>query len=126
MLTPAGKPSGMLVGHSYKNDVSPVIRHLPAGPLTAPREREPNANPILDTPHRDSADPVLQSAAAAPNMPSPSHSFEGISYPGVNCDCLPPDTNGEAGLTQYVEMVNTSFAVYSKAGAVLRPATEIN
>ena len=115
VLTPAGKPSGMLVGHSYKNDVSPLIRHLPAGPLTAPREREPNANPSLDTPHRDSADPVLQRTAAAPKMPSPSHNFEGISYPGVNCDCMPPDTNGEAGLTQYVQMVNTGFEVFDKS-----------
>ena len=58
MLRADGRPSGMLLGHSYKNDVSPVIRHLPAGPLTAPQEREPNANPRLDTPHRNAADPV--------------------------------------------------------------------
>src|SRR6266480_6093178 len=115
VLTPAGKPSGMLVGHSYKNDVSPIIRHLPAGPLTAPREREPNANPSLDTPHRNSADPALQDTAAAPRMPSPSHSFEGISYPGVDCSCTPPDTNGEAGLSQYVQLVNTGFEVFDKA-----------
>ena len=30
------------------------------------------------------------------------------------------------GTTQYVQMVNTDFAVYSKAGAVLRAATPFN
>ena len=45
---------------------------------------------------------------------------------GSNCSCLPPDTNGEVGATQYVQMVNSDFAVYSKAGAVLRGSTPIN
>ncbi|GAC1625397.1 MAG: hypothetical protein NVS9B13_20750 [Candidatus Acidiferrum sp.] len=34
--------------------------------------------------------------------------------------CAPPDTNGAAGATQYVQWVNSSFAVFDKAtGAVL-------
>ena len=43
-----------------------------------------------------------------------------------SCSCLPPDTNGAAGATQYVQMVNTDFAVYSKTGQVLRHATPID
>ncbi len=38
----------------------------------------------------------------------------------------PPDTNGEAGLTQYVQIVNQGFQVFSKStGAALTPATDI-
>jgi hypothetical protein len=32
----------------------------------------------------------------------------------------------EVGATQYVQMVNSDFAVYSKSGKVLRPATPID
>ena len=47
-------------------------------------------------------------------MPSPSHNFDGIAYPGVNCNCVPPDTNGEVGATQYVQIVNQGFQVFDK------------
>src|SRR6266536_2228559 len=64
---------------------------------------------------------------------TPLANFDGICLPfgppcaqGSGCQCLPPDTNGEAGATQYVEIVNTNFAVYSKTGAVLRGSTPIN
>jgi len=47
-------------------------------------------------------------------MPSPTLSFDGIAFPGVNCNCAPPDTNGEVGLTQYVQIVNQGFQVFNK------------
>ncbi len=34
-------------------------------------------------------------------------------------DSLPPDPNGAAGLSQYVQIVNESFQVFSKSGASL-------
>src|SRR6266566_2983980 len=48
-----------------------------------------------------------------------------VTRPAAAAVC-PPDTNGEVGATQYVQIVNSDFAVYSKAGAVLRGATPIN
>lgn len=32
------------------------------------------------------------------------------------CQCLPPDTNGDIGGTQHVQMVNTDFRVFSRRG----------
>jgi N-acetylneuraminic acid mutarotase len=49
-----------------------------------------------------------------PNMPSPILNFDGIPFPGVNCFCAPPDTNGEVGLTQYVQIVNEGLQVFDK------------
>lgn len=48
-------------------------------------------------------------------MPPLSTNFDGIGANGS----APPDNEGTAGTTQYVELVNTAFAVYSKAGATL-------
>jgi hypothetical protein len=47
-------------------------------------------------------------------MPSPSQNFNGIAE-GV-CECIPPDPSGAAGPTQFMEVVNTELAVYSKTG----------
>ena len=47
-------------------------------------------------------------------MPSAILNFDGIPFPGVNCNCAPPDTNGEVGSTQYVQIVNKGFQVFDK------------
>lgn len=46
--------------------------------------------------------------------------FPGLNFEGVGLglgftDGIPPDTNGAVGKTQYVQWVNTSFAVFDKA-----------
>jgi hypothetical protein len=107
----------------------PVIRALPITSVTARDNEE-----LQGRPQTNAKDPVVQKKKGTGPISAPIANFEGICLPfseepcaqASNCSCLPPDTNGEAGLTQYVEMVNTSFAVYSKTGAVLRPATELN
>jgi hypothetical protein len=48
-------------------------------------------------------------------MPSPLLNFNGIPFPGVACNCAPPDTNGEVGLTQYVQIVNEGYQVFNKS-----------
>ena len=77
-------------------------------------------------------DPVIQKKRGTGPLSAPLASFDGICLPfgppcaeASSCSCLPPDTNGAAGATQYVQMVNSDFAVYSKTGAVLRHATPI-
>src|SRR5438477_10782442 len=40
--------------------------------------------------------------------------------------CLPPDTNGAVGPTQYVQMVNSAVSVYDKSGTRLLGPTAIN
>ena len=127
--------SGIQVGQSYHNDVSPALRDL--APVWPPQkreegeeegEREANLNPKLPLPlHVDEPDPVIDHGLLAllvPDaMPSPTLNFDGIVYPGVACNCHPPDTNGAVGLTQYVQMVNEGYQVFNKVtgASVLGP-----
>jgi hypothetical protein len=66
-------------------------------------------------------DPVLQPATSG-FSPQIGLSFEGIgeSQYGFTVEYAPPDTNGAVGATQYVQWVNTYFAVFDKhSGALL-------
>jgi uncharacterized repeat protein (TIGR01451 family) len=105
----------VLVGHSYKNDVSRPLRVVPAVPYNATRERSTIPSFKIHHSHRNAPNAARQTKAFAPKMPSPILNFDGIPFPGVNCDCAPPDTNGEVGLTQYVQIVNQGFQVFNKA-----------
>ena len=107
--------NGFLVGRSYHNDRTLSLRRMPALPMAPPREpAEANPNPKLKIRHQDAPDPTVQRNLPAPNMPSPILNFDGIPFPGVVCNCAPPDTNGEVGLTQYVQIVNEGFQVFNK------------
>lgn len=50
------------------------------------------------------------------NIPSTSVNFDGIPD---NSGVIPPDDDGSIGSTQYVELINSQLAVYSKSGAIL-------
>lgn len=126
------RANGIVVGHSYKNDVSRPLRdikpvHLAvAGPPTAPN------NPgIPVTGHKDQPDPVIQRSfgAGAAAMPTPLAGWAGISSQGAGgggCNCAPPDTNGDVGPNNYIQIVNTAFQIWSKAGVSLYGPANIN
>src|SRR5215211_3588799 len=122
-----GSGKRVIVGHSYRNDSSRPVRSLPrsARPVAGfHTEASPNPRPVSR--HRDALDAVHQSRRFASRMPGTKLNFDGIPFPGVACGCAPPDTNGEAGLTQYVQIVNKGFQVFSKrTGAALVPAKDI-
>ena len=106
------------VGESIRNDTSPPVREMKQQPVFKPR-KEANANPKIVHPHKDAPDSVVQTSIAADefsaaNMPSADKNFNGIPFPGVACNCAPPDTNGEVGTTQYVQIVNEGFQVFDK------------
>src|SRR5207302_8875681 len=71
--------------------------------------------------HQDSPDAAVQNpdisarALLAPTIPGPILNFKGIPYPGVGCNCAPPDTNGSVGSTQFVQIVNEGYQVFDKA-----------
>src|ERR1044071_3380423 len=126
--------SGVEVGYSYYNDVSPALRDMPTlWPPTPPKESieremfEANLNPKLPlVDHIDVPDPVIDHGllgVLVPEvMPAPILNFDGM----INqCGCAPPDTNGAVGMTQYVENDNVSYQVFDKAtgASVLGPAT---
>src|SRR3954453_19278256 len=98
-------PADVQVVASYHNDTSKPLRDLPARPAFSKQQHE-NENPKIPNKHRDSADPVVQNSFSdlksimTPNISSPVLNFNGIGFPGVACNCAPPDTNGEVGATQ--------------------------
>jgi len=126
--------SSVWVGASYHNDVSPPLRDMPAwtdSDSRRGRDREANENPKIPYRHIDSFDPVVQNVhfsgfgPGGPNIPLPIRTFDGIVFPGVGCNCAPPDPNGAVGLTQYVQIVNEGYQVFDKAtgNSVLGPSS---
>src|SRR6478672_10899511 len=106
-------------GASVRNDTSKPVREMKQKPMDFRPEREANVNPHVPHFHKDAPDRVIQKQTdvtqlAAANMPSAMMNFNGIQYPGVACNCAPPDTVGEVGATQYVQMVNEGFQVFDK------------
>jgi hypothetical protein len=114
-----GQPT---IGTSYFHDVSPALRDVRQGwPLVFKENHEAAENPKIPNNHVDRPDTVVQDknvsalALLAPNMPAPILNFKGIQFPGVGCNCAPPDTNASVGTTQVVEIVNEGYQVYDKA-----------
>ncbi len=94
--------NGVITGASYHNDTSPALRDMVAVPIASPKgksEREANENPKIPIVHKNSPDgSVVQNQhVSTPNMPTPILNFDGIPFPGVVCNCAPPDTDGEVG-----------------------------
>jgi hypothetical protein len=91
-VTPAKAPAA---GTAIEHRVVPVGRH-PFGPSPAVK------------------DPALQTTPTTLTTPSGS-GFNGIGVSsGYQVQYIPPDTNGAAGDTQYVQFVNASYAVLDK------------
>src|SRR5258708_4060068 len=71
-------------------------------------------------------DPVLQHSTAglAPTLAAPTAAgvnIDGLGNAslGFTVNSAPPDTNGAVGATQYVQWVNSSFAVFNKTTGAL-------
>ena len=113
--------SNVIVGASVHNDTSAPLRDMKQLPVGKKVEREANENPKIPATakHKDSPDTAVQGfdimlKLLAPNMPSALLNFDGIGFPGVACNCAPPDTNGEVGASQYVQIVNEGYQVFNK------------
>ena len=108
------------VGVSYQHDVSMPLYIM----ATSWREHnmeeaaeEAAENPSWGFPkhHVDSVDPVVQhlmSPTPAAPMPGTILNFDGQPN---GCGCAPPDTDGEVGATQYVQMTNGGVQIFNKA-----------
>lgn len=128
----------MSVHSELHHDVSPAVRDLPIAAFG--REVEHEAEPARMVPlprglkRPEDPDPVLQkgfgqaakklgsgalsiSPRASSFTPQFNLGFDGIGQGvfGFSVSVAPPDTNGAVGLTQYVQWVNLSFAVFDKA-----------
>src|ERR1044072_8814845 len=114
-----GKKQDVTVGESIRNDTSIPVREMKQQPVFKPK-KEANANPKIAHFHKDAHDPVVQQSmggetdVSLPTMPGTIRNLNEMAFPGVACNCAPPDTNGEVGATQYVQMVNEGFQVFDK------------
>jgi hypothetical protein len=118
-----GPEGGPKSDRDYKHDTSQRLSDIPPKPYVGKREHEANRNPRRVSQHQDQPETVAQTTLADPAMPSAGLNFNGIPFPGVNCNCAPPDTNGEVGATQYVQIANEGLQVFNKAtgASVLGP-----
>ena len=126
----AGKfNNGVTVIYPDHSDISPAMRDVEPWPVQRVQEHEAAENPKIRTGlHKDAPDPVVQKSILgqlAPSIPAPILNFAGIPFPGVICNCAPPDTNGEVGATQYVQMVNEGYQVFDKitGASIFGPAS---
>ncbi|MEO8044015.1 MAG: hypothetical protein ABI674_03835 [Spartobacteria bacterium] len=115
----AGKSNGVKIIYPDHSDVSPAMTDVEAWPVQRVQEHEAAENPRVNTGvHKDVPDQALQKGSLlgqlAPSIPAPILNFAGIPFPGVGCNCAPPDTNGEVGTTQYVQIVNEGYQVFDK------------
>src|ERR1051326_2668671 len=119
---PAPAPNGLEVGSATKHDVSPPLRTIAIKLPSAPTSNQesfrgrPHPNPKStspDTAVQASSGPKVATTAGL-NVLGVGQSFVG---PGGTFQVrnAPPDTNGAVGATQFVQWVNTSFAVFDKA-----------
>lgn len=110
----ASHPGKVIVGHSVKNDTSPALRDIPALPLRQPKSNTTKPRLRIPIIPMNAPDSVVERTHSPLAMPSTILNFDGIPFPGVNCNCAPPDTNGEVGATQYVQSVNVGMQVFNK------------
>lgn len=116
---PVANPPMVVIMDTH-HDASPPLRDIPpiAPECSNPEEGEvARLFTIDDLVQR--LDPVVQHAMGPQAMPTPIVNFTGIPYPGVACNCAPPDTDGDVGPNHYVQIVNSAFQVWNKAGASL-------
>jgi hypothetical protein len=123
---PSGQPDQPQAQGIYRGvstavqfDVSPPLRSMTPLPVQPGRNRDEfeNRNTGLEGPlGPQGRDPIVQSSVGSGEIPAPNVSFDGPSnISGVS----PPDPVGDVGPGHYVAMSNLSFAIYSKAGALL-------
>jgi hypothetical protein len=135
--TAAAASIGPQVGNATFSGVSQAVSDLPLPQVpvvTTVNARDGENLGAASGSSSTAKDPVVQHGKGSGNLTTPLTSFDGVCLPGgqpcaqpSDCGCLPPDPNGAAGLTQYVQMVNSDFAVYSKStGQALRGSTPIN
>jgi hypothetical protein len=58
--------------------------------------------------------------------PPPAFTTPLRNFPGMSGGAFPPDTNGDVGKTQYVQIINDSFAVWDKNGTPLQGPTSLS
>lgn len=121
------------VRHDVHHDVSPTLlemmKHAPPASLLRRRVEPLRRIPLPPELTQHQEDPVIQVGTVSPPTPPLTQSFQGLGNGqyGFSITSAPPDTEGTVGATQYVQWVNTSFAVFNKStGALIAGPTAGN
>src|SRR5258708_22501601 len=113
-------PQGHIdVNPAVKHDVSPPLRSIKAVHNAVGRQ-----HPLLHLPKLRQGAPNgihdhVQHARGSTAAPSPSNNFDGVcnGFTGpqgtLTVNSAPPDTNGPVGPHDYVQTVNTDFAIFN-------------
>jgi hypothetical protein len=118
----SAQDSKPLVIHESHHDISMPLREMAPIPPRASsgREIEPlRRRPSTGREALEVPDGAVQSLPGPDVKVTNRLNFDGISANGS----APPDTNGSVGATQFVQIVNTAYAVYDKGtgGLLLGP-----
>jgi hypothetical protein len=107
------------------HDISPPLREMVKMPQIAPEHDADEYEPVGRIPHPHmravpKPDPVIQDAMGlAPAIPTiVNFDGQGAGMPGFTPGGEPPDTDGDIGPNDYVQVVNTSISVFSRTGTV--------
>ncbi len=118
-----------MVSREVKHDVSPPLRNLTPGQAsTATDQQQLVARPTRPALANAQPDPVAQQLTVPLSGVSTGPNFDGQSANDnrnlLGFAFVPPDTNGAVGATQFVQIVNVTYAVYDKktSALVLGPA----
>ena len=119
-VTPATTVRPSILNGSVRS--LPQVPVSPRGMMREPEEPQTmRAIPSSPAPRQ----PIIADAPA----PSPLQNFAGLKRNDV-CNAVacgagtPPDTNGAVGPNNYIQSVNSSFAIYSKTGTLQASFTE--
>src|SRR6266851_3418892 len=108
-----------------KHDVSPPLRSLTATPVqtAGAQQQAPVPRPTRPPIASSQPDPFAQQPIAPLSGVSTVLNFDGQSANDnrnvLGFAFVPPDTNGAVGTTQFVQIVNVTFAVYDKRNGAL-------
>ncbi|HEY5435965.1 MAG TPA: putative Ig domain-containing protein [Candidatus Limnocylindrales bacterium] len=133
LVAAAGFPAGVLAAPPSSTgavEVSAAVAHAVSPPMRNLGPTAPSAANLRERPLRlvgpgsspNQPDGALQTTAGTQIAVQPGGlSFDGVGVCGAGAGCYaPPDTNGAVGATQFVQWVNTAYAVFDKStGAVI-------
>ena len=121
--TPPG-PGPVEVSTAVYSDVSAPVRELTGVAPTPSDSKEKKEKPLKSLPPRSDGngiDAAMQGSAGPLVGATAGLSFAGVGQGdyGFSDQYAPPDTVGAVGATQYVQWVNTYFAVFNKSSGAI-------
>jgi hypothetical protein len=127
-LTAKDAPVGPVeVSGAVYADVSGALSDMVGVAPAAPDDKEKKEKPLKVLPNMGNAlnqeDAALQTAVTPLVGTTAALNFAGVGQGdyGFSDQYAPPDTNGAVGATQYVQWVNTYFAVFDKTTGAIAP-----